>query len=109
MNKLIIETVSDRLRELGEDHESLVSAIETYEKKLVELKSKLEDTETNIDEIKEFLNASKVNSKAAKQTEDPKSGQERVRAPQGDNSGAGEGNSPAQTVVKNVRKARAKS
>lgn len=96
--------IQDRLRELNEEKESLDYTIIDLEKKLKDLKTKQSEYDKIIKETLEFLNAAK-SSKAAKQTENPKPGQERVGTPKGNNSGTGEGNQAPATTNPTTRKA----
>lgn len=109
MNKLLLESIEATLNEQLETQESLVYSIREKEDKINELKALLSETERNIKEIQEFLDASKVNSKAHKQAENKKSGQERIRTPEGNYQGIRQGNQTAKTVGQTVRKARTKS
>lgn len=108
MNKLLLESIEATLNEQLEAQESLVYSIREKEDKINELKALLAETEKNINEIQEFLDASKVNSKAHK-TENKKSGQERIRAPEGNYQGIRQGNQTAKAVSSTIRKARTKS
>ena len=105
MNEFIKAAISDRLRELAEEKESVDYAIIDLQKRLSELTFKQVEMDKTIKETVEFLNAAKDSAKAAKQAKNPKSGSQRDGAPQGNNPGNGETSTPARKAAKVPRKA----
>ena len=104
MNEFIKSAINDRLRELGEEKESIDYSIIDLEKRVKELKEKQLYMAVTIKETLEFLDASKISAKAAKQAKNSKPRPERDGTPEGANSGNGEANPPARKATKVLRK-----